>query len=646
MSAGTLETLFSPITIGTMRLENRAVMPAMATGYSNRDNTVSERLSAYLARRARGGMGLVITEICAVDPRGRNFPAELGIWDDSFIPGLQSLADAIHREGAKAAVQLHHAGRETFKSVIGVMPEAPSAIPSAILGEPCEEMSEARIREMVQAYGEAALRAKKAGFDAVEVHGAHGYLITQFLSPFSNHRNDSYGGSDENRARFALEVVRAVREKAGRDFTVIVRVSSSEEIRGGYDIEFMKWLAPQLVEAGADAIHASVGVYSTPGNLSIACADTEEGFNLGRAREIRQAVNVPVIGVGRIHDPRLADEAIRRGDADLVAFGRQSIADPDFLRKAREGEFDRIRFCMACNQGCIERLSYEMKSVACVLNPECGKEHLGPLEKAKFSQNVWIIGAGPAGISAALAASARGHRVRLFERDREPGGQLRVASAPPHKEGIAHWLEWALREIARQDVVIELGVEVTDEMLDGEKPDTVILAAGAIPVTPPIPGIQSPIVHDAWRVLKGEVRMEGPAVVLGAGYTGMEAADYLIQRGVQVRILEMKPIPPVGLHTAHGYWLHRRLKKSGGALVLGAEVKEIGDQSVTYFAGGKTSVLEPVKMVVTAMGVRPENALERSLTARSIPYTVAGDAKQPRRLLEAIHEGYDAGLSC
>ncbi len=639
-----LETLFSKFQINSMELKNRAVMPAIGTGYGNKDSTVSDRLIAYLARRARGGTGLIITEICAVDPRGRGFKAEVGIWDDSFIPGLSGISDAVHREGGKVAAQLHHAGRETFKEVLDALPEAPSAIPSVILNQPCEEMSIDRIHAVVNAYGSAALRAKKAGFDAVEIHGAHGYLITQFLSPFSNHRSDEYGGTDEKRARFAIEIAEAVRRSVGPDYPVLMRVSADELIRGGYDLEFMKWLAPNLEAAGVDALHVSVGVYSTPGNLSIPSMDTEEGFNLFRARAIKELVSIPVIGVGRIHDPRLAEEALQRGDADLISFGRQHLTDPDFLLKARKGDYDDIRWCMACNQGCIERLSYEMKSATCSLNPECGQEYRGEPQKVLSPKRVWIIGAGPAGLSAALTAKKRGVDVEVLEREQEAGGQLISASKPPHKEGLSVWYRWALRQAKKAGIPVKCGITVTRELLEKEKPDAVVLAAGALPVVPKISGIDGTHVYDARDVLLEKVPFSGPAVVLGGGYVGMETMDFLLEKGIGVTLLEMQDFPPVGKHTAHGYWLHRRIRKGGGTIVTGAKVTEIHRSSVSFIKDGIVTELSPVNMVVTALGVCPEHQLADVLTSMAIPFLSAGDVISPRRIIEAIHEGHRAGL--
>jgi 2,4-dienoyl-CoA reductase-like NADH-dependent reductase (Old Yellow Enzyme family)/thioredoxin reductase len=634
--------LFSPIIINGMKLKNRAVMPPMATGYGNADSTVSDRLVSYQAQRAQGGTGLIITEVCAVVPRGKGFPNELGVWGDEFIPGLARIPEALHRYGAKVALQLHHAGRETFEAAAGAMPEAPSAIPSVILGQPCEAMSLERIAEVIDAFAQAAGRARQAGFDAVEIHGAHGYLLNQFLSPFSNKREDRYGGSDENRMRFILEIITAVRRVVGRDFPVWIRVSADELVRGGYDLSFMLKFAPKLVEAGIDAIHCSVGVYSTPGGLSIASMDTDPGFNLFRARALKEVVNVPIIGVGRINNPELADQAIVRGDADLVSFGRQHLTDPDFMNKAREGKLDDIRWCVACNQGCIERLSFEMKSTTCSFNPECGREYKGPSPKVDTPQRLWIIGAGPAGLSAAISAAARGYKVEVFEKQEQAGGQILSASRPPHKKSFMDWVSWALRSLDKASVAIKCGHTVDANAIKQQKPDAVILACGAYPVSAPIPGLDSKIVADARDVLTGKVEIKSPAVILGAGYVGMETADYLLAKGIAVTVLEMLAYPPVTKLSAHGYWLHKRIKDAGGRLILGTRVLAIENDTVRYQQMGEEKV-EKAALIVTAMGARSENALEDVLKELSIPYRIVGDAKSPRRILEAIHEGHKAG---
>jgi 2,4-dienoyl-CoA reductase-like NADH-dependent reductase (Old Yellow Enzyme family)/thioredoxin reductase len=618
-------------------------MPAMGTGYGALDGTVTDRLIAYHERRARGGVGLMITEVCAVDPRGKGFPTEIGAWTDDQVPGLKRLASAVHGEASKLALQLHHAGRETFEAFAGATPEAPSAIPSPTMMQPCEEMSQERIGQVIASYASAARRARDAGLDAVEIHGAHGYLVGQFLSPLSNQREDEYGGSDENRALFAIQILEAVRRQVGPDFPVLIRVSSDELVRGGYDISFMEWLAPLLAAAGADAIHASVGVYSTPGNLSVPSMDTEAGFNLPRARAIKQVAGVPVIGVGRITDPKLADVAIGRGDADLISFGRQHLTDPDFLTKAQRGAFDDIRWCLGCNQGCIERLSFELKPITCTINPECGREYEGSPPAVSEPRKVWVAGAGPAGLSAAMAARAKGHEVEVFEREREPGGQLRSASKPPHKQALADWTAWAMRQLESSGVKVHLDREITKPMLDEDRPDVLVLASGALPSVPPIPGIQGDNVFDARDVLLGKVTLEDKAVVLGAGYVGMETADFLTARGVDVTVLEKEEVPPVGKLKAHDYWLNRRIREAGGKLLLSATVLRIEPGAVVFEKDGEEQRLEGVGMVVTALGASPENALLESAEESGIACQVVGDALSPRRLLEAVHEGDAAG---
>ena len=635
--------LFSPITINGMTLKNRAVMPPMGTGYGNLDNTVSDRLVAYLERRAQGGTGLIITEICAVDPRGKGMPNQIGIWNDDFIPGLARIPEALHRHGAKAALQLHHAGRETFEAAAGAMPEAPSSLPSVILGQPCEAMSPDRIGQIIESFAKAAGRACQAGFDAVELHGAHGYLLNQFLSPFSNHREDQYGGSDENRMRFILEIITAVRRVVGKDFPVWIRVSADELIRGGYDLAFMQSFAPRMVAAGVDAIHCSVGVYSTPGNLAIASMDTDTGFNLFRARALKSVVDVPVIGVGRINHPDLADQAIARGDADLISFGRQHLTDPDFINKAHAGALDEIRWCVACNQGCIERLSFEMKSASCSFNPDCGREYKGEITKTDKPRRVWIIGAGPAGLSTAMAANARGQHVEIFEKEEKAGGQLLSASRPPHKAVFLDWVEWSLRNLKKMSVPVHCGHQISTAEIRQNKPDAVIIACGAYPVVAPVAGLDSKRVADARDVLLGKVELKSPAVILGAGYVGMETADYLLSKGVAVTVLEMQAVPPVAKLTAHGYWLHKRIRDAGGRLFFGAQVLRIEDSAVHYSQKGIEQV-ENAELIVTAMGAKSETSLADVLDDLSIPYQIVGDAKKPRRILEAIHEGHKAGI--
>jgi 2,4-dienoyl-CoA reductase-like NADH-dependent reductase (Old Yellow Enzyme family) len=455
-------SLWDTVLIGGVQLRNRAVMPAMGTAYATPQGQVSERLKAYHRRRAEGGVGLIIIEVCAVHPSGKALPAELGIYEDSFIPGLSDLAATIRKAGAGAAAQLHHAGRETLTPVIGEQPVAPSPIASRAMGEVPRELSEEEIAELVRCFGAAARRARDAGFDAVEVHGAHGYLVNQFLSPYSNLREDAYGGDDAGRFRFAREIVREIKKEAGRDFPVIFRFSSSEEARGGYDLEYILPLLPLLQEDGVDAFHVSCGIYDSPGNPTSPGLHHPAGINVERSARVKETVDRPVIVVGKIHDPRMAEEVLQAGKADLVAFGRQHLTDPDFLAKAARGRYDDIRVCLSCNQGCIERLSLEFKSAACVINPLCGRELKEEITKDAAGGPFLVVGAGPAGLQAAMTIAEAGAVVRICEREEEAGGQLRPASRPPGKEPYAEWVEWSLRRLHSLGQHVECGVEGSD----------------------------------------------------------------------------------------------------------------------------------------------------------------------------------------
>jgi 2,4-dienoyl-CoA reductase-like NADH-dependent reductase (Old Yellow Enzyme family) len=392
--ANLLNHLFSPIRIKRMEIPNRIVMPPMGTNLGNPDGTVSEANLAYMKRRARGGAGLIITEISAVHPTGMAIPSELGSYDDRFIPGLKKLADVIHEGGSKAALQLHHTGRESLFLLKAGKAIAPSPIRSLVFGLTPREMTREEIQELIVAFGAAAFRAKQAGFDAVEVHGAHGYLLTQFLSALSNQRTDEYGGDLSNRSRFIREVLQEVRRRVGDEFPVSLRLSAEEFIKGGYTVEDLKPLLPEWVKAGADIIHASLGTHGSPAGITSAPIEYPPGFNVGRAKRIKEIVNVPVIGVGRFTDLSLADEVIGRGEADLVAFGRQFLADPDFILKSREGRFEDVRKCIACNQGCIERLILGEGNIRCAINPETGQETLYPQGPAAARRKVWVIGGG------------------------------------------------------------------------------------------------------------------------------------------------------------------------------------------------------------------------------------------------------------
>jgi 2,4-dienoyl-CoA reductase-like NADH-dependent reductase (Old Yellow Enzyme family)/thioredoxin reductase len=632
-------TLWDEIRIGNLEIPNRTVMPAMGTGYGSRDGKVTERLKAYLRRRAEGGVGLIITEVCAVHTSGKGFQSELGVYDDSFLPGLEDLVKTVKEAGSMIALQLHHAGRETFPQVIGEQPVAPSPIPSRAMGQVPRELSCEEISELISCFGSAAKRACQAGFDAVEIHGAHGYLVNQFLSPYSNHREDEYGGDAQGRFRFALELVREIKDKVGTHFPVIFRFSSTEFIKQGYDLDYILPLLPLLESAGVDAFHVSCGIIDSPGNPTCPGMHHPPAINVERAAVVKERVGVPVIVVGKIHDPRLAEKVIADGHADMVAFGRQHLADPLFLRKAREGRHDDIRFCLSCNQGCIERLGIESKPATCVINPQCGeewKERKGIARSGPFL----VVGAGPAGLQAAMTLSEVGAEVRLVEREETPGGQLRAASRPAGKEPLAEWVNWAIRRLEVLGAKVELGVEAGRDVLQQREWEGVVMATGSKPRMPKLPGLELDINAEARQVLMGLVETGERVLIVGAGSVGMETADYLIERGRSVTVVEEKEYPPVLPLTSHGYYLHRNLRKKG-KLLLNTRVVEVSENRALLSTHEGSREME-VDTVVWAVGSEPESKIIDDADAVGVRALPAGDLIEPRRLLDAVREGEQA----
>jgi len=635
-----LHHLFSPITIKKMELKNRAVMPPMGTNLGNPDGTVSKETIAYLRRRAQGGPGLIITEITAVHPGGIVSPNQLGAYDDCFIPGLKQLVSLAHEAGSRIAMQIHHAGRESFFLLSQGKAMGPSAIPSIIFRGTPREMTIDDINEVIAAFGAAAGRACEAGFDAVEIHCAHGYLLTQFLSALANQRSDHYGGATiKERSRLVTEVIRAVRKAVGPDFPVSVRISAEESIKGGYTVDDMQTILPDFVTAGADIIHASFGTHGSPAGITQAPPEYKPGFNCWLARKVKDVVEVPVIAVGRFTDPALADEVIGRGDADLVAFGRQFLADPDFLIKSREGRTADIRRCIACNQGCIEREILGEGNIRCSINPETGQETIYPAGPAAKPRSVWVVGAGPAGLTAAFEAARLGHSVTLFEKDQTMGGQIRYARIPPHKELYGEWIDWLIKQVEGAGITIKQGTAVTEAMLRKEKPEYVILATGGEKIIPKIAGLNCPHICDAWQLLSGAVAPGKHVLVIGAGLIGMETADFLGSRGSEVTLVEIMKRSPVLKITSHGYMLHRRLRDYNCRMLFNTAVKAIEADKITIETEGVESILSPIDQVIVAVGLRSKDALKATLAEAGIPHAVIGDARKARRIIEATEEG-------
>jgi len=634
------EKLFEPIKIGTMEVKNRFVMAPMVTNYAANDGSVTERFTAYHKARAKGDVGLIIVEATFVHPRGKGFSNELGIDKDALIGKLTELTDAVHEHGAKIAVQLYHSGRQSYSAVTGGPLFAPSPLACPVCGETPVEMTKQDIGDLITAFGEGARRAKAAGFDAVEIHGAHGYLVGQFLSPYSNKRADEYGGSLENRARFPLEVLAKVRETVGENYPVLYRLSSEEFVTGGLTIEDIKEFAPMLVEHGIDAIHVSGGVYESAAMI-IQPAAVPQGVYVSNASAIKEAIGsrVPVIVVGRIKDPAMAEDIIRTGKADMIAMGRALLADPELPSKLQAGTPEEIRRCIGCNQACIDRL-FQDQDIACLGNPLTGREWQYNLEeKAAKSKKVLVIGGGPGGLEASRVAALRGHDVFLYEKNQELGGLLPIAALPPHREEINDLTDFLISQVKKLGVQVTVGHAVDEAVIDDIKPDEIIMATGATPIIPTVPGVETA------NIVTGEAILTGASfgknvVVVGGGLVGCETAEFMAAKGAHVTIVEMLDAVAADMGALDKALLMMRLEEMGVTIITGGTVTAFKENSVVMEKAGKEETIDGVDTIVLALGYKAEVTMQPLLEKKKIPYHMIGDCAGPRKITEAIYEGF------
>jgi len=631
-----MERLFEPISINSLRLRNRIMMPCLDPGFAGEGGVVNQRLIDYFTRRAKGGVAFIMVGPAVFDPVGVGGKFEYRIYRDEILEGLSRLVEAIHGWGVPVGLQLHHAGRQANPDLIDGTPVAPSAIPCPVRRSTPRALTIAEIERIVHQYGEYARKAKQVGFDAVEVHGSHGYLITEFLSSYSNIRTDQYGGSLENRTRFARKVVQEVRRRVGKTFPIFFRIPGEEHVAEGLTKEETSIIASLMEEATADAINVSAGNYRTA-EWIVPPMVLPRGCNVPAAETIKQRLRIPVIVAGRINGPELAEEILEKGKADVIGMARALVADPDLPLKTREGRPEEIRRCIACNL-CVDRLFQEL-DIACTVNPEVGREAEFDLKPAVSPKKVMVIGGGPGGMEAARIARLRGHQISLYEEDDRLGGQIEAAFQTSFKEelrSIVLYYETVLKAI---DVNIRLGTKVTIDLVSQSKPDAVVIATGSVPFLPDIPGVHLSHVVQALDILLGGVRIEDKVAVIGGGTVGCEVAIFLAEREVEVIIIEMLPYVAYGIPRVLGKMMRDLMRDLQVHIITNRKVVKItGDQVVCEDSEKKRSSF-PVNWVVLAVGSKPKDDLIKPVKDLFPETYLVGDCIQPRKATEAIYEG-------
>jgi NAD(H)-dependent 7beta-hydroxy-3-oxo-delta4-cholenoic acid oxidoreductase len=640
-----LEHLFRPIKIGTMEVKNRIVLPPMTVGYGAPDGTVTERHRDYYEARAKGGAGLIFTEAAAVHAKRKYGLFPLGLYDDAQIESWGQLAEAVHRYGAKLAPQIMDPGPEEIMLLTGNQPVGPSAVAGrGVFRSIPRELSVGEIEAVIDDFAEAARRARDAGMDGIQIHAAHGYaMVGAFMSPFFNKRTDDYGGSLEGRLKFLLDIIQAIRDRVGPDFPIAVRISGDERRTGGRTLLESQFIARILVEAGVDALEVSGGTIPTVFWAVVAPGGTPLALNAPFAEAIKQVVDVPVICVGRINTPQIAEFVLATGRADMVSMGRALNADPELPNKAAAGQFDDIAPCVGCNVGCIGSVTKGV-GAACIVNTATGREKEMVIVPTQAPKRVLVAGGGPAGLEAARVAALRGHEVTLCEREEKLGGQLNLASVPPFKQEISQVIKYLSSQARKAGVKLELGKEVTPELVDELKPDVVIVATGASPLRPSgMPGVDKETVVTAWDVLAGKAAVTARNVVIvGGGLVGCETADLMAETTdnmaaapTNVTILEMlENVALDGMAEAR-HLLLERLHAKRVRILTRAEVTEILDDGVVFVRNGQQESLRGAENVILAMGARPLDELSASIKDKVDEVHVIGDAREPQRVLQA-----------
>ena len=630
-----MDKLFSPFTVKHINLKNRIVMPPLASFLIGDDGSITDETIEHYRRRAAGGPAMVIMEACAVSPEGIVSPHQPVIYDDRYIDGLSKIAAAIKEEGAVAALQIHHGGRQTSAKVIHRKPLAPSPLPCPAIRGDVEPLTVDGIQNLVQKFGAAAARAYRAGFELIEIHGAHGYLVNQFLSKFSNIREDEYSGDVAGRTRFAREIVEEVCSCIDHALPVSFKISAEEYVDGGLTTKESIEILKILIEAGIDLVQVSAGNDVTPEWISQPMF-MEKACLVESASQVKKAVDIPVMAVGRINDPLIADEIIRQEKADLVCIGRGLLADPEMPLKAKNGRLDEIRTCIACNT-CMQSI-FKKGRIECLVNPMLGREEEMAFVSTKTPKKVMVVGGGPGGLNVAWVAAKRGHTVHVYEKRNVLGGQLVPGSTPGHKAELRSLIRFQIRQTELYGVKCHLNHEVTANDIKALDPDVVVLATGSLPAMPAVQGIGKKIVLTYEDVLNGGPIPSNRVIVVGGGPTGLELALYLSERGCSVTVIEMLSKIGSGMEAMTKKVILKQLKKNNVTLLTDARLSKIEDNGVVVANQDNREIFIETERVVIAIGTKPDTKLYDKVKPLGYKIHQIGDCLEPRSAKDAIYD--------
>ncbi len=637
--------LFSPGKIGNLTLKNRIAKAPQSSGMNNMDGTVSERAIRYYRDQAAGGAGMIIVEYAYVDDIGaKSAHCHLGISSNEHIPGLAWLAENIRECGAVPAIQIEHCGRQKF---LGTQPiKAPSAIawPKLYAEHGLEavpqELTIPEIHEIVKCFGDAALRAKKAGFELVEIHGAHGYLLTNFFSPATNHRTDMYGGTLENRCRIYFDIIEDVRKKVGPDFPVTIRLSGTDYEPDGFPIEDTICLAKGLEARGIDAINVSGGDHHTMIH-QVSPMAINVCHNVWAAEALKKEVSIPIMASGSITLPEYAEDIIASGKGEFVVLGRPLWADPEWPNKAAADHPEDIRPCIRCNEGCLQRTFFEYKAVTCALNPVISREGELKMKPADIKKKIAVVGGGAAGMEAARIAKLRGHDVTIFEAQDKMGGLLNEAAVPDFKADIRPFQKYLETQVEKLGIPV---IRKKAEAADLGDFDAVISATGSTPVKPRIAGANKAIAMDALEAINNPDKIGKNVVVIGGGLVGTETALDLAENGHNVTVVEMLPQIMSDVAATDFLVYSERIAKTGMKVLTSTRLEEVTDSGVMVSNQKQGAFALEADTVILALGFRSCQDLYQELQAAGKEVYLAGDAVKPGKIMDAIHTAYRVGV--